>query len=236
MRFTIDQLENVVVYDVNQDGLDDIICGRADGSLQYYKNTGAVFIPNNLTYLGLKSDIVRFCPSPAISDLKHDGKPDLILANRGSVVVFDDFQSRTNPTADTVIIQNELKNTFDSKTLSSYSLLTTADLYATGNPLMVAGTITGGVLLLKPDSVVANPEENAVAIWPNPVDQNATLNIRATQNSVVQFFSIVGQKLNEPIDVPAGETTQVLQVLSPGLYLAKVSWSGRSQTMKLVIK
>ena len=100
----------------------------------------------------------------------------------------------------------------------------------------MAGTITGGLLVLKPDSLVTSAEENAVAIWPNPVNQNATLNIRATQHSVVQFFSIVGQKLNEPMDVPGGETTQVMQVLSPGLYLAKVSWSGRSQTMKLVVK
>src|SRR5262249_15114570 len=94
LPFTIDPLENVTLFDVNQDGLDDIICGRSDGSLQYYKNTGAVFIPDNEAYLGLAADRVRFCASPAIGDLKHDGKPDLIPGNRGSVVVFDDFQSR----------------------------------------------------------------------------------------------------------------------------------------------
>ena len=236
LRFTIGQLENVVVFDVNQDGLDDIICGRTDGSLQYYKNTGALFIPNNLAYLGLKSDIARFCASPTVSDLMHDGKPDLILGNRGSIVVFDDFQTNGNPVADTLVIRNNLKNSSAPRNLSSFIMLTSVDLYATGNPLIVAGTITGGLQLLKPDSVVSNPGENAVAIWPNPVNENTNLAIRATQNSVVQFFSIVGQKLNEPISIPAGETTQVMQVLSPGLYIAKVSWSGGSQTMRLVIK
>src|SRR5882762_2437399 len=189
LRFTIGQLENVTVYDVNQDGLDDTICGRADGSLQYYKNTGAIFIANNLTYLGLKSDIARFCPSPTVSDLKHDGKPDLMLGNRGSIVVFDDFQSNDKAVADTLLIRNDLKDSFGARNLSSYIMLTSVDLYATGNPLIATGTITGGLQLLKPDSVVSNPGENAVAIWPNPLTQSTYLNIRAPQNSSVQFFS-----------------------------------------------
>jgi hypothetical protein len=236
LKFTISPLENVFVYDINRDGLDDILCGRADGSLQYYKNTGAVFIQNDLAYLGLKSDITRYCASPVISDLKHDGKPDLILGNRGSIVIFKDFQSNRNPVADSLLIRNELKNLNSARTLSSYINLTTADLYANGNPLIIAGTITGGVNILKPDSIVTNENENAVAIWPNPVSQNANFNIRATQNSVVQFFSMLGQKLNEPIEVPAGETTQVTQMLGPGLYIARVSWSGKYQSIKLVVR
>jgi hypothetical protein len=89
---------------------------------------------------------------------------------------------------------------------------------------------------LKSDSIARNENENSVAIWPNPVSQNTNIYIRATQNSVVQFFNILGQKLNEPIEVPGGETTQVMQVLSPGLYIARVSWSGRSQSIKLVVR
>jgi len=236
LHFTIGQLENVFVYDINRDGLDDILCGRADGSLQYYKNTGAVFIQNDLAYLGLKSDIVRFCASPSVSDLKHDGKPDLVFGNRGSIVVFEDFQFNSNPVADSLLIKNELKNSYHVERLSSFINLTTVDLYANGNPLIVVGTITGGLHILKPDSVAINENDNTIAIWPNPVNQNANLSIRATQNSVVQFFNIVGQKLNEPIEVPGGETTQVLQVLSPGLYIAKVSWSGKSQAMKLIVR
>jgi hypothetical protein len=236
LRFTVGQLENVFVYDINRDGLDDILCGRMDGSLQYYKNTGAVFIQNDLAYLGLKSNIIRFCVSPTVTDLKHDGKPDLILGNRGAIVVYENFQSVSNPVADSLLIGNELKNSYRSKSLSSFINLTTVDLYGNKNPLIVVGTITGGINILKSDSVVVNENENVVAIWPNPVSQNTNINIRATQNSVVQFFNILGQKINEPIEVPGGETTQVLQVLSPGLYIARVSWSGRSLAMKLVIQ
>lgn len=236
LPFTIDQLENVFVYDVNRDGLDDVICGRDDGSLQYYKNSGAVFTQTDLSYLGLGSDIVRFCVSPSVADLRHDGKPDLILGNHGYIVVYNDFQSNPNSSADTLQIRNNIRDSYGAKSLSSFINLTTADLYAVGNPVIVAGTITGGLLILKPDSVVSNENENSVAIWPNPVNQNAYINIRATQNSIVQFFNVVGQKLNEPISIPAGETTQVLQVLSPGLYIARVSWSGKSQSMKLIVR
>lgn len=237
LQFTVSPLENVFVYDINRDGHDDILCGRADGSLQYYKNsTGDVFMQTDLAYLGLKSDISRYCASPVISDLKHDGKPDLILGNRGSIVIFKDFQSNRNPVADSLLVGNELKNLYKARRLSSYINLTTADLYGNGNPFIIAGTITGGVNILKPDSIVINENENAVAIWPNPVSQNDSFKINATQNSVVQFFSTLGQKLNEPIEVPAGETTQVTQTLGPGLYIARVSWSGKSQSIKLVVR
>lgn len=235
-NFHMDQLENVFLFDVNKDGLLDIICGRNDGSLQYYKYFEGGFVANDLSYLGLNSDIARYCVSPTISDLHHDGKPDLLLGNHGSIVVYNDFQSNKNPIADTILISNQLKNSFESRSLSSFLVLTTADLYTTGNPLIVSGTITGGLYLLKSDSITSNSSENSVSVWPNPVDQHENFNVRVTQNSVVQFINVLGQKLSEPIIIPAGETAQITETLSSGLYFAKISWSGKSQTIKLIVK
>ncbi len=236
INFIVNQSDNVLLYDVNSDGLLDILWGANDGSLQFYKNTGSlVFVSVDQSYMGLKSNTVRFCVSPTVSDLKHDGKPDLLVGNHGSIVIYPDFQSvQSQP--DTLLVDNQLKQISESRDLSGFLILTTADLYATNNPLVVAGTITGGIHLLKADSTTTNQNENTVSFWPNPLNQNEKINIRVTQNSLIQFYTILGQKLNDPIAITAGETVQVEQALSSGLYIARVSWSGKTQTVKLIVQ
>jgi hypothetical protein len=236
LGFAISQLENVLLYDVNKDGLLDILWGKSDGSLQYYKNAGSfVFVSVDQAYLGLKSSISRFCVSPAVSDLKHDGKPDLLVGNHGSVVVYHDFQS-ANSSADTIKIVNKLKARSELRNLSSYVMITTVDLYNNLNPLVAIGTITGGVLMLKSDSTFANSDENIVSIWPNPLSQNEKMNVLTSQSSVIQFFNVIGQQLNEPFVTSAGQAIALDQTLGPGLYFARVSWSGKSKTVKLLVK
>jgi len=236
LNFTIGQLDNVFLYDVNKDGLLDILWGASDGSLQFYKNTGSlVFVVADQSYMGLNSSIVRFCVSPTVSDLRRDGKPDLLVGNYGSIVIYPDFQSGQSH-ADTLLVDNQLKKNSEARDLSSFLVLTTTDLYSTNNPLVVAGTITGGLYILKSDSTGSNQNENTVSVWPNPLSQNEKINIRATQNSLVQLFTVLGQKLNNPIAITGGETIQVEQTLSSGLYIVRVSWSGKTQTMKLVIR
>jgi len=238
LGFTIDPLENVLLYDVNRDGLLDIILGKSDGSLQYWKNNGSanvmqpVLVDNS--YLGLGSTITRFCVSPTVSDLKHDGKPDLLLGNYGSIVIYSDFQTGT-PTADSVFVNNQLKNTSLAANLSSYLTLTTADLYSDFNPLVIAGTITGGIRILKPDSTASNQQENSVSFWPNPVNLNQKINVRASQNSTLQFFDVLGQKINDPVSILGGEATALEQTLSAGLYIVRVSSSGKTTTIKLIV-
>ncbi len=236
INFTINQLDNVLLYDVNKDGLLDILWGASDGSLQYYRNTGSlIFVPSNQSFMGLNSNIIQYSVSPTVSDLRHDGKPDLLVGNHGSIVVFPDFQTEQSQ-PDTLTVENMLKKDSESRNLSSFLILTTADLYSTTNPLIVAGTITGGIYILKSDSTSINQNENTLSVWPNPLNQNEKINIRATQNSVVQFYTILGQKLDGPISLAAGEIAQVDQPLSSGIYIARVSWAGNTKTVKLIVR
>jgi hypothetical protein len=194
-----------------------------------------VFVPVSQSYMGLKSSNVRYCVSPVISDLQHDGKPDLLIGNIGSIVIYPDFQSgQTQP--DTLLVGNQLKKTYESHNLSIYLVLTTADLFATNNPLVITGTITGGINILKMDSTIVDQVENTVSFWPNPLNQGEKINVRTTQNSNVQFYTHLGQKLNEPVAIAAGETMQVEQTFSSGLYIARVSWAGKTQSIKLIVR
>ncbi|WHZ09517.1 MAG: hypothetical protein OJF59_003273 [Cytophagales bacterium] len=234
--FTLSQYENIYLYDIDGDGQIDLLYGKADGSLQYYRNLSSLnFVLNNSAYLGLSSGITRYCVSPTIADLQNDGKPDLILGNKGTVVIFPNFRSNNNA-SDTLLVNNQLKGKYQVKKLSSYLSVTTADLYATKNPLVVAGNITGGLYVLKSDSLSASPFENLISLYPNPVALMQNINFRGTQNFTVQFFNVLGQKISETIPIEGNQIVSVAQSLSSGLYFVRCQWAGGALTLRLVVR
>jgi len=233
--FSLAQYENIYWYDIDGDGAIDILWGKADGSLQYYRNLGSFnFVLYNSGYLGLNSSLTRYCVSPVIADFQNDGKPDLILGNKGSMVIFHDFKS--NNRGDTLQIFNSLKNKYEPKVLSTYLSLTAADLYANKFPLVVTGNITGGLQILKIDSTSHSLPENLISMYPNPVEHYQPVSFRGTENFTVQFFSILGQKLSDPILVTSNQIKTVDHNLSSGLYLVRCVWAGGSKTLKLVVR
>lgn len=239
LNFTVDSYENLMIHDVDHDGLPDILIGKSDGSLQYWNNSGPASSPHfglfNSSYLGISSSITRFCVNPSIADVNNDGKEDLLLGNQGTIVLYNDFHSG-NVVPDTLYISNSLKNVAEAKFLSSNISIATADLYGNKDPMVAAGLITGGILMLKADSLHVNTRENIVKVWPNPLTIGQDINVRVSQDSEIQFFSVLGQQLTDPLPVVGGELTVIPQALTSGLYIARVKWSGGIQAVKLVVR
>ncbi|MBS1487518.1 MAG: T9SS type A sorting domain-containing protein [Bacteroidetes bacterium] len=233
--FSVGQYENLYLYDIDSDGNVDILWGKADGSLQYYRNLGSfVFVLNNASYLGVGASTNRYCVSPVVADFQNDGKPDLILGSKGSIVMFRDFKSAT--ASDTLLIHNSLKNEYESKRISAYLSLTAADLHANKYPLIIAGTITGGLVVLKQDSTALSQAENIVTMYPNPVAQGQAISFRGTMDFNAQFFNIMGQKISEPIAVHSNQIETIEQSLSAGMYFVRCQWNGGTKTLKLIVK
>jgi len=237
--FTFNQFESILFNDVNRDGLPDILIGKTDGSLQYWGNGGSGSAPHfalfNSAYLGLSSTSARYCVSPLVADVNGDGKQDLLLGNKGKVVMYSDFRSAPKQ-ADTLLFYNSINKSYEQFGLGNLLALATADLYGDRNPVIVAGAITGGIFMLKSDSTGPNGQENSVVIWPNPIKQGQDINVRVAKDSEVQFFNVLGQKITEPLSIPSGERTLLSQSLSSGFYFARVSWAGGSETVKLIVR
>ncbi|HTH57237.1 MAG TPA: T9SS type A sorting domain-containing protein [Cyclobacteriaceae bacterium] len=239
INFSFNQFESILITDVNSDGLPDILIGKTDGSLQYWNNGGSGSSPHfglfNSSYLGLGSNIIRYCPAPAIADINGDGKQDLLIGNKGTVVMYSNYRSGPKQ-ADTLLFYNPIKDSYGRASLGNLLALATADLYGDGNHLIAAGMITGGIRMLKSDSLNTNSMENAVVVWPNPLQQGQGVSIRVSRNSEVQFFNVLGQKISDPVSILSGERTLLPQSLSSGFYFARVSWAGGSETVKLIVR
>jgi hypothetical protein len=234
----IDQAENVSLVDITKDGLPDMLVGKVNGSLQYWINAGTAnsFFPvlSSQAYLGLGSSIIRYCISTSMVDLKQDGKPDLLVGNKGSLVIFSDFQSAQNAVVDTVYVENALKGIYENRNLGGAIQLTTADLYFNFSPLVFVGTISGGIYVLKPEKI--NSLETLFFLWPNPAITAEDIHLRSNQNVNVQIFNIIGQKIGDSFLMDANETYSLNHSLAAGMYVARVSFPSKTMTLKFIIR
>jgi len=75
-----------------------------------------------------------------------------------------------------------------------------------------------------------------VELFPNPVERNEPMKIKADRNMTVEFFTSLGQKLSQSYFIPANqEYPVVLSGLSSGIYLARFSYNGNTLSKRFVI-
>ena len=242
ITFNIEETENVLINDINLDGLPDILLGTSDGAIEYWKNSGTTdminFVLENKSFLGLGASTSRQNPALAIGDLEADGNDDLIIGDqRGIITIYSDIRSNnTARIATTDIIYNPLLKAYATKNLGSKAQPVAINLFNTDKPAIIVGNSTGGLYVLKNDEGQELPPNPVVLIYPNPLPSADELSIRPDRNVQVQFFSILGQKVSEPTFIPANQVYRfVFPNLSRGIYIARFSINGKSSAQKFII-
>jgi hypothetical protein len=242
--FSLSLNENLCLTDVDADGKTDILAGRSDGSLEYWKNNGQggaffSFVLQDESFIGLDASVLRINIACTVADLDMDGKPDLVYGDQSGVLkIIPDYRNAadaTNPL--TEIIYNPLLDTHTAQNLGGRVWPTTAHLFNTIKPLLVAGTILGGVRILK--------NENEFGIYPNPVSREDVLHLEVDEPTLLYIYSMSGAKIAGPILLEAEEDIQFkLPTLSPGLYvfrfvsddLGGIGGATKSYSKKIMIK
>ena len=80
------------------------------------------------------------------------------------------------------------------------------------------------------------PENPVVDLYPNPLENTETLFIKPDRNMTVQFYTALGQTLSESHFVPANQEYPVLLTgLSPGIYLARFTYNGKTLGKRFII-
>lgn len=178
------------LFDLDQDGLSDLVIGEQNGNLNYYKNTGSYAQPvfdletDSLGKVNVTDYNLSFYGYSVPFFFRWMGQTQLLVGSeKGKVFYFKD-------------IDGNLTGKF-SESDSLFSLIGTppgpvitgirssadiCDLDSDGWPELVAGNFSGGLVYLPeislpPVAEVSEPEPNEtrIAVFPNPVKN--TLNV-----------------------------------------------------------
>jgi len=188
------------IIDLNQDGLNDIVCGGRLGKLNYYQNTGTASVPNfssipTITNLGGVTTVDPSFSSSGYSVpwfFTHNGELELFVGSySGKVYHYSDIYDGSNN------IQTSFN--FITGVVAFYkdgvrSAVTVGNLNGDIYPDMIYGNLGGGLDLLYGQfssigiEEIAN-NENEFILYPNP----------STENSQVFISSKTGFDL--PLDI-----------------------------------
>jgi hypothetical protein len=237
--FRMGQAENLSLVDVDLNGLPDILLGRANGSLQFWRNTGAGGVPAFTLatdgFLGLGASTSRQNPTTAAADLDGDGNTDLLVGNQaGAITIYPDFRSGTAlPVSDWLVIGS---TTVTRMNLGARVWPAVGNLFADARPALVVGNTLGGLFVLRPTDRSGQGEEPVIILYPNPVRFNETLFAKVDRNAQIQFFTVLGQPVQEPITLLANQPTPLAPSrLAAGLYLVRITVRGKNYTRRIVV-
>lgn len=234
--------ENVHLTDVDLDGLPDILVGRSNGSLQYWRNNGPQGSINPTLekpeYLGFVPSVERQSLSIAAADLNGDGKSDLILGDQyGHLSIISDFR-QTSREVELLkdLIYDPLAETYGEKNLGGRIWPTVANLFQESRPAIIAGNLQGGLQVLRNDADNSTPGEPLLLVYPNPVSHTENLNVRTDKTAIIQLVSVLGQELTAPVMVqPFQEHAMALPKLASGLYILRITINNKNYSRRLVI-
>jgi len=258
---------------VSNDSLCDLVMGCDTGTFSYYKNVGNKSAPNfklitsyfgkvrtNMYYYGnyvydsngniIDSSLVKEYSgrsAPLITDLDHNGKPDLISgSNDENMFMYfniTDNLSGSFTRTDTVFY-NTLKHVKENKNLGMQTMPAAADLDNDGYPELLIGNYSGGIqyfgskivkLTKLHNSFIQPPVEfsSLFSLYPNPARDNVILqyyNSLEPEDASVTVTDMMGKTITNTrfIMLPGTGKQQIATTgLASGVYFVSITTPDR---------
>jgi len=238
LDFNVNYSEHIHFTDVNADGKQDILAGRGSNRVEYWENTGGNEPVFTLTEPNFKNLEDLFTPDMAVStaDVDGDGKLDLLLETfQGRIGVIRDF--RNNDQIDLDLVADDQSGVIPQRNLGGRLHPVAAPIFSTRLPGIIAGTSTGGVVLLKNSDETPLPERPSVQIFPNPIVRGSqVLTIASDGEVIVDIINIQGSAIRTNLMVRPSEPLSLAMTDVPaGIYLLRFRAGEHSFTRRLVI-
>lgn len=233
-----------LVYDMNSDGVNDLVLGDQSGYLYYYQNSSTTPGSSALVFTNDQLGFVKADPekittgfsAPFIGKIDNTGKKYLLMGSRsGRISRYTDFEG-----ASVMGIFKRLDSAYcnlfqqNYRSTSLMSAPAVADIDNDGKYEMLIGNIHGGLFLYKQDKIVSVAENtlevNGLKLFPNPASGLLTVQLEQTisgENTSVKIYNAIGQEQNTTV-LAADEHAIVLSVshLLPGFYYCIASGNG----------
>ena len=234
--FDLLSTDNSYFFDINNDGITDLLIGKSDGSLMYYKNTGTLAAPNFIliddSFYGIGQSFTDRNLVATVGDADGNGIPDLITSDAsGQISLYTDFQNHIASPLSGIknILYNPVTEQIYNTRLGIFTWPTTVDLFDSGTPLIVIGSMQGGLQILKNTNAGipgSNNDQGMVSIYPNPISagiQNGVININSIKTVDIIIISAIGKTVLPKTTITEEGPLQIsADSLESGVYLVLV--------------
>lgn len=235
------------LYDVDADGLLDLLVGRRLGTIQLYLNDGtstaadfSKLSNNKLGGLDFSSPGAPGFPHPFVADLDNSGETILAVGNNKGEILF--YEGLDTNLGGTFTLKDSLKVSYDGRVS-----ITGANLFSTDSIELLVGQETGGMFLMTLDSALFNYDpflgdtlvlgmapsrEEKLNIYPNPAKSTLSIETDGFKNNEVLWFYDLAGHVVQSARVNNELMTLDISHLTKGVYILRMG----TKTEKLVIE
>lgn len=258
LYFGIDvgQFATPFIYDLNSDGLNDLLIGKKDGKLSYFWNFGTPTNPQFHNDSVNKNFGMVNVTQPGYSDgssqpfvWKETGGALKLMVGclRGFVYQYDLDVNKLRSGAFTMVDSNLVKQDVGTK-----AHLTAADLNNDGSLEYVIGNSRGGLLLYSdvlwntPGAILCSstgipankPAKEGMAIYPNPSNNYFVCEMQDTDflNPKAVLYNVLGEKILVEGKLTGNRFVMNTETLNSGFYTVQITDAGKTYSGKIVIE
>ncbi|MFN5148519.1 MAG: T9SS type A sorting domain-containing protein [Flavobacteriia bacterium] len=229
------------LFDLNEDGLLDLLVGRKTGEIMYYKNIGTNSNPSfqleNDTLGNI--DIATLSPDGFATPhfFKFNDTIYLFLGGAdGKLRYYDDIENNLSSGSSFHLYSDNFLNV----KVGAYSSFFVNDIDQDGYLNLFIGQDLGGVhhLEVNPNSQADLSEIDGnlgFVIYPNPTDGVLSVSSEVEQNLIITVTDLFGKPVLEEL-MFSKKTTIDLQDRSSGIYLVIVSDDQGNRSVKKIVK
>ncbi|RJE71378.1 T9SS type A sorting domain-containing protein [Reichenbachiella sp. MSK19-1] len=224
--------DDVLLYDMDDDGILDALIARSYGELDYYRNTGEMnFVIETFNLL----DAEKGAPtnlSITIGDLDSNGSNDLLTTDRsGQMTVYNDFPNQLGQPY-SLQVQYEPNTSRHTTRLGRYTKPIIGQLF--GKTVVAAGSIQGGLWLYQASSSDA-PDLTLLA-YPNPTGADRQATFRSNQDATLYLLTTAGHLVLKGVSLRAGQPqTLDFSTLRKGVYIAYIQSGNAKASQKIIV-
>ncbi|MDZ7607718.1 MAG: T9SS type A sorting domain-containing protein [Cyclobacteriaceae bacterium] len=231
-------------YDVDEDGFTDLLLGKKNGAMEYYRNNGSnVFILEDAAYLDIERDFQQYRLNlvASVSDIDGNTTPDLLVTDaRGMARVYFDFQSQPENGAESIniVLKNPDNNKEDTVRVDSKTWISGADLFGLGSSSLIVGGARGGLQFFKnpAEGIGENESKIVLRMYPNPVYGSNGITFRADRDLQANLLTILGQQVLSPFTINKYQDTFLeTATLGNGIYILSVNDNSGNRTAQLLM-
>ncbi|ELR72181.1 hypothetical protein C900_01735 [Fulvivirga imtechensis AK7] len=230
--------ENFEIFDINSDGLVDLLVGKSTGKVEYWVNIGQnnapTFALEDESFYNFDFSTSRYNTAIAIADLNADGREDLIAGDeRGSLTIYSDFRGNLdNPQEGiTEFIKPLAGDELSAYTFGSKLYPVVANLFGEDKPAIIIGSGQGGIQVIRnSESTSGRVNQFTIDIFPNPIIKSTgrSLTVQSKIAGNATIITILGQRVTDNFFLPANIPLKIpVDQLSSGIYMVILNVGGK---------